>query len=147
MFYRLKFIIDFILLVLPVLGCFTFLPDSIVQVLLGMTLAWMTTMCALYIYNLYASSQHRHFRLKYVFDLAVVGKRPFVTDFRAYINIATAICILAVDFKIFPRRFAKAETYGSGLMDVGVGAFAISNAIVCPEARGKVQTERYYTKF
>ena len=63
-------------------------------------------------------------------------KRPFVGGFRAYILITTAIAILAVDFVIFPRRFAKAETYGSGLMDMGVGTFIISNAIVSPEARG-----------
>lgn len=69
-------------------------------------------------------------------ELPMQGRRPFITYFRAYVNIATAICILSVDFAIFPRRFAKAETYGSGLMDVGVGAFVISNAMVSPEARG-----------
>ena len=55
----------------------------------------------------------------------------------------TAFSIIAVDFKIFPRYFAKAETYGTGLMDVGVGCFMISNAIVSPEARGKVSSDKY----
>ena len=49
---------------------------------------------------------------------------------------ATAIGILAVDFAVFPRRLAKTETYGTGLMDVGVGAFMFSNAIVSHEAKG-----------
>jgi hypothetical protein len=51
-------------------------------------------------------------------------------------NLVTGVCILAVDFKVFPRRFAKTETFGYGLMDTGVGMFVISNAIVTPEALG-----------
>ena len=61
-----------------------------------------------------------------------------MTHWRANIYTATAITILAVDFKIFPRRYCKAETFGTGLMDIGVGAFVLSNAMVSPEARGKL---------
>ncbi len=63
-------------------------------------------------------------------------KKRFLCNFRAYVNIATAISILAVDFTIYPRRYAKTETYGTGLMDVGVGSFIIANAVVCQDARG-----------
>jgi hypothetical protein len=35
--------------------------------------------------------------------------------------LVTAICILGVDFPIFPRRFAKTADYGYGLMDLGKG--------------------------
>lgn len=65
----------------------------------------------------------------------VVGRRPFITNFRALTNIVTAICILAVDFRVFPRRFAKTEVYGYSLMDTGVGLFVLANALVAPEAR------------
>lgn len=68
---------------------------------------------------------------------------PFITHFRAYVNLATAVCILAVDFIVFPRRFCKAETYGTGVMDIGVGAYVIANAIVSPEARGKSTSARF----
>lgn len=75
-------------------------------------------------------------------NTAVSGKRPFITNFRAFVNVAAAISILAVDFTIFPRRFCKAETFGTGLMDIGVGSFVISNAIVSAEARGKTLGHR-----
>lgn len=65
----------------------------------------------------------------------VAGRRPFITNFRALTNIITAICILAVDFRVFPRRFAKTEVSGYSLMDTGVGLFVLANALVAPEAR------------
>ncbi|KFV92499.1 PREDICTED: phosphatidylinositol-glycan biosynthesis class W protein [Eurypyga helias] len=62
---------------------------------------------------------------------------PAITVFRVYVNVLTAISILAVDFPQYPRRYAKAETYGTGAMDLGVGAFIFGNALVCPEVRQK----------
>ncbi|KFP74883.1 PREDICTED: phosphatidylinositol-glycan biosynthesis class W protein [Acanthisitta chloris] len=62
---------------------------------------------------------------------------PAITVFRVYVNVLTSISILAVDFPQYPRRYAKAETYGTGVMDLGVGAFIFGNALVCPEVRHK----------
>ena len=62
----------------------------------------------------------------------------FVYNFRASMNIATVLSILAVDFNIFPRRLAKTEVYGTGFMDIGVGSFIFGHAIVSPFARGKL---------
>lgn len=39
------------------------------------------------------------------------------------ILIATAVAILAIDFPIFPQRFAKTSVYGRSLMDVGAASF------------------------
>lgn len=64
-------------------------------------------------------------------------KIPFITNYRAIVIFITVLCILAVDFPIFPRRFAKTKAYGISLMDVGTGCFVFANGIVAPEARNK----------
>jgi glucosaminylphosphatidylinositol acyltransferase len=52
-----------------------------------------------------------------------------VTLFRASLTAYTCIAILAVDFPFFPRRLAKAETFGTGLMDIGPGTFVFSSGL------------------
>ena len=68
-----------------------------------------------------------------------VRRVSFLTNFRASMMVATCIGILAVDFRAFPRRYAKAETFGTGLMDVGVGSFVMSNALVGRRVTGEAR--------
>lgn len=71
-------------------------------------------------------------------------KADFITLARGVINLITAVCILAVDFKCFPRKLAKTENFGYGLMDTGVGLYVFGNGLVAkPCLNEKLSLKRF----
>jgi phosphatidylinositol glycan class W len=45
-----------------------------------------------------------------------IFQKSFVSVWRAHMMLMTIICILAVDFPIFPRGFGKCESWGTSLV-------------------------------
>ncbi|XP_060911842.1 phosphatidylinositol-glycan biosynthesis class W protein [Labrus mixtus] len=125
--------LDFSVLILPLVLSCTILSSVLQHVIPSLLLVTLCVSCYVHLKN-----QHRQSTVSSFLQSHVQFKQiPFVTIFRVLVNVKTAISILAVDFSVFPRRYAKTETYGTGVMDFGVGAYVFANALVCPEARGK----------
>lgn len=53
-----------------------------------------------------------------------------ISCLRGLTYLITVLCILAVDFQVFPRDLAKTEKYGFSLMDTGVGLFVLMSGLV-----------------
>lgn len=113
---KFNFIVEFLIIVIPILLNTTVLADYAFQVFSG----FFVISCSFIWYI----SHQKHLPKK------SVSQRDCITNTRSTVNVISVIAILAVDFLVFPRRFAKTETFGYSLMDVGVGLFVFSNAIV-----------------
>lgn len=132
-FHRLSYLLDFSTLVLPGILVLTVLSDYSLQVCMSL----LAASAAPAAFSLWTSTGDLSIRsVGYIPYTATT--LPFVTALRTFANIFTAIAILAVDFPVFPRRFAKTETFGTGLMDIGVGVFMLAHGVTSPEARGKM---------
>lgn len=126
-------LLDFTVLILPlVLSC------TVLSSILHLVVISLTFVSACMFFCVYCASSHPNTNFSTFLQSHVqINQVPFVSLFRVFVNVKTAISILAVDFSVFPRRYAKTEIYGTGVMDFGVGAFVFANALVCPEARRK----------
>ncbi|KAG8063221.1 hypothetical protein GUJ93_ZPchr0003g18266 [Zizania palustris] len=122
--YFFALALDYLTIVLPVLLIFTVLAEWTYACALSLvTLISILTMFKRSQFHLKAGLNH----------LPLL--RADISSYRVSVVLVTCLCILAVDFKIFPRRYAKAEEYGYGIMDLGVGSFVVANALVSRQAR------------
>lgn len=130
-------LLDFSVLIIPLVVSCTVLSDILHHVVLTSTCVLACMIFYIYHTNSPPARHQQSTVSSFLQSHVQFQQVPFVTIFRVFVNVKTAISILAVDFSVFPRRYAKTETYGTGVMDFGVGAFVFANALVCPEARRK----------
>lgn len=121
-------VLDYLINWLPLLLSITIYLDHILVLVYGL----LFPIVALTVVN-YTSKKGKVSAEKYAKNATkseLLPKRPYLTVYRSQMLVITAMAILAVDFKIFPRRYAKCETWGTSLMDLGVGSFVFSMGIV-----------------
>ncbi len=124
------FFLEYLTIIVPAVLVFTVLADYTLHVLIAEIL-----ICGVLIGTMFSGQQKMAISLRHALSSNFPSRHPYLTVTRTFVNLFTAIAILGVDFTVYPRRLAKAELYGSGLMDVGVGAFLMAHGVTSPEAR------------
>ncbi|XP_050425283.1 uncharacterized protein LOC126836161 [Adelges cooleyi] len=114
-----KFLFEFMILIFPIILNFTIFSNYVTTQFISYFIFALFPFCYLLLNHNYLSS----INIK-------IKRIPYISLYRFMLNTYTVFCILAVDFNIFPRRFAKTEKYGHSIMDIGVGLYVCSNALL-----------------
>lgn len=103
---RTFYALEYLLILLPLVFSCTIFADYIDQFLLSQ-------LCVgLVLYNLPQPS-------KPIQSSPSPRHEAFINAARCFLQLSTCVAILAVDFRIFPRRLAKTESFGVSWMDAG----------------------------
>lgn len=129
--FRARVVVEYIVVILPMVlsQTFLFIPWGIGILFVQLLFAQILN-----------SRKRRRRTWPWAFNAQSAGyfiplRLPLLTCYRATVLFMTFVAILAVDFRIFPRRYAKTETKGYGLMDLGTGSFIFSSALVSSFAK------------
>ncbi|CAG2110517.1 unnamed protein product, partial [Medioppia subpectinata] len=128
----IRYSIEFFIIMTPFITCITILSDYIFFVYLA-----IISLTVIAIVLCFMRRQTKQIVVKDLLELCpnYEQRLPFLTNLFSTLMQCVCIAILAVDFRVFSRRFAKTEIYGFSLMDVGVGSFIAINGGFSPESR------------
>lgn len=127
--------VEFIILFTPFALAVTLLQNYVYYLVIGLALVTWTLLLRLLI-----SGEPL---LRLISDKKVsnaLEPRGLLSSLLATLMLSVTVCILCVDFPIFPRRGAKTYDFGFSIMDAGVGAFIAFSGAVSPEAKHAVES-------
>lgn len=129
------FYLEFVILFGPFLLGVTLLQNYVYYLVIGLALITWTLLLRLLI-----SGEPL---LRLISDKKVsnaLEPRGLLSSLLATLMLSVTVCILCVDFQIFPRRGAKTSDTGFSIMDAGIGAFIAFSGAVSPEAKHAVES-------
>jgi len=119
--------VDFLVVIVPSVACLTVAADWVYTILAAMSGVLLVILSS----QIFLSSTTKGVPAAEQDP----SRKAYISSYRFVMMLVTCVTILAVDFTAFPRRYGKTETYGTGLMDIGVGSFVVANALVSRQAR------------
>ncbi|XP_023227525.1 phosphatidylinositol-glycan biosynthesis class W protein-like isoform X2 [Centruroides sculpturatus] len=140
--------VEILVLVIPTVFAYTIWNDYVISLIICLVLTCFCIIIYIRINETYEKDKihimcedikNDHSRISFLKN-CVIGEKIhecLLKEFRCQLLLSTIICILAVDFEVFPRSLIKTEIYGWSLMDTGVGVFVLANAFYSGHARGK----------
>lgn len=134
-FHHAPAYIEFIILFTPFTLAVTLLQNYVYYLVIGLALITWTLLLRLLI-----SGEPL---LRLISDKKVsnaLEPRGLLSSLLATLMLSVTVCILCVDFPIFPRHGAKTYDTGFSIMDAGVGAFIAFSGAVSPEAKHSVES-------
>lgn len=130
----LSVVLEFLIVIYPLLLIVTVFSKFVIESFVVSTILLIMSSLAFIYYAKSTTSQKG--AINQSIGTVSSNKLEFLSLFKGINMLLTLISILAVDFKVFPRSFAKTEAYGIGLMDIGVATFIIASALTSRAARG-----------